>query len=83
MSTEAVDWEWQETEVFEPGVEERRPERPRRVVRQRPSRRYETPDEMWAWHVTRMWIAAVWMVLAPLGLVCSATAVIFFVELAL
>jgi hypothetical protein len=52
-----------------------------RRVRARASSRYETPEEAWAWHWTRMRIVACWTVLLTAAVICSITAVVFMAEL--
>jgi hypothetical protein len=54
---------------------------PRRRVRARAHRRYETPEEMWAWHWARMRIFVCWTVLGTVGVICSITTVTFLMEL--
>ena len=89
-----VDWDRYDAEAFPPvgptvelppylgPPEELRSGRPRRTaVRPRPSARYDSPEELWAWHWARMRVTAAWTVVATLGSVCGTTAVIFFAEL--
>ena len=96
MSASDVDWEQfraeqaaafeaeQATPLFEEHRRaEPRTDRIRRPVRPRPSRRYDSPEELLAWHWARVKVAALWMVVAPLGGVSVTTAVIFVGELLL
>jgi hypothetical protein len=52
-----------------------------RRVRARASSRYETPEEMWAWHWERMRVFTAWTVLLTVSVICSITAITFLVEM--
>lgn len=90
-----VDWEQfraEQAAVFEaeqaaprldelPRVEPRTDRIRRAPLRPRPSRRYDSPEELWEWHWARMRVVAAWTIVGTLGAVSTTTAVIFFAEL--
>jgi hypothetical protein len=52
-----------------------------RRVRPRASGRYESPEELWAWHWARMRAFAAWSVLLTVSIICGLTTITFLLEL--